>query len=68
MYKCPNKDCSNKNLYSDQWISSHYADGKACTHCRFCDTLLEEVEKQKERQTAMINTAGCTPSSNRFTH
>lgn len=68
MYQCPNQSCKNTTKYSKKWYDSMLSDGSSGSICRGCNSTLVEVEKQAERQTAMIRTRGCSSASNPFAH
>ena len=69
MYKCRSKDCKDAApTMTDKYVAMPYADGTPGNICRFCGKTLKPVEQSEKVQTAAINTAGCTPSSNDYTH
>jgi hypothetical protein len=68
MYKCKNSECSNTTLYSDKFIAGTNADGSPSNTCKACDTLLSQTEREVKTTSASINTRGCAPTSNPYTH
>jgi hypothetical protein len=68
MHRCPNEKCANKTLYSDGWMAGSYADGSPSNICKTCLSELVAVDKVVLVESAKINTYGCSPVSNRFTH